>query len=72
MNIKKKEEQNMDTLFLPLWENKKPMGGDRDNLWIRDLKEDHLETAPPGDPSHIGSPNPYMIVYANKHLLTGT
>jgi hypothetical protein len=37
-------------------------------VWSRD----HLETAPPGDPSHIQSPNPDTIVDANKDLLTET
>ena len=31
----------------------------------------HSETAPPGDPSHIQSPNPDTIVDAKKCLLTG-
>jgi hypothetical protein len=28
-------------------------------------------TCPPGDPSHIQSPNPDTIVDVNKYLLTG-
>jgi hypothetical protein len=43
-------------------------------LTQRDLREEgpsHPETAPPGDPSHIQSPNPDTIVDANKCLLTG-
>jgi hypothetical protein len=32
---------------------------------------DHSETAPPGDPSHIQPPTPDTIVDANKILLTG-
>jgi hypothetical protein len=34
-------------------------------------RTDYTETAPPGDPSHKQPPNPYIIVYANKILLTG-
>jgi hypothetical protein len=39
-------------------------------VWSRDQRNDHLETAPPGDPSHIQPPNPDTIVDANKSLLT--
>jgi hypothetical protein len=38
--------------------------------WSRDWRNDHPETAPPGDPSHIQSPNPDTIENANKCLLT--
>jgi hypothetical protein len=34
-------------------------------------RKGHPETAPPGDPSHIQSPNPDAIVDAGKCLLTG-
>ena len=34
-------------------------------------KKDHPETAPPGDPSHIETPNPDNIAHAKKCLLTG-
>jgi hypothetical protein len=43
----------------------------RDKLWNRNWWKDHSETAPPGDQSHIQSPNPYTIVDASKCLLTG-
>ena len=36
------------------------------------LKERHAETAPPRDPSHRPTPNPYTIADAKKHLLTET
>ena len=32
---------------------------------------DHLETAPPGDPSHNQPPNPDTIAYDRKVLLKG-
>jgi hypothetical protein len=37
----------------------------------RDWRNDHPETVPPGDPSHIPPPNQDTIVVANKSLLTG-
>jgi hypothetical protein len=44
----------------------------RDKLWSRDWRKGHLETAPPGNPSHIQSPNLDAIVYDGnwKCLLT--
>ena len=42
----------------------------REKVWSRDWRKDHPDTAPPGDPSHIQSPNPGTIVDANKYLLT--
>ena len=32
-----------------------------DKLWSRDLRKGHTETVPPGDPSHIQSPNAATI-----------
>ena len=43
----------------------------RDKVWSRDWRKGHPETAPPGDPSHIQTPNPDTIVDAKKCLLTG-
>ena len=40
-------------------------------MWSRDLRKGHPETVPPGDPSHIQSPNPDAIVHAQKCMLTG-
>ena len=40
-------------------------------MWSRDWRNDHPETAPPRDPSHIQSPNPDTIVDAKTCLLTG-
>jgi hypothetical protein len=37
-----------------------------------DWRNDHLETAPHGDSSHIQSPNPDTTGDANKCLMTGT
>jgi hypothetical protein len=39
-------------------------------VWKRDWENDHIETASPGDPSHIQSPNPDTFVDASKCLLT--
>jgi hypothetical protein len=38
----------------------------KDKVWSSDWKKDHAETAPPGDPSHIQSPNSDTIVDANQ------
>ena len=40
-------------------------------VWCKDRRKGHPETAPLGDPSHIESPNPDTIVNVNKCLLTG-
>jgi hypothetical protein len=41
-----------------------------DKVWSRDWRKGHPETAPPGDSSHIQSPNLDTIVDVNKCLLT--
>jgi hypothetical protein len=43
----------------------------RDKVWSRDWRNDHPETAPPGDPSHKQPPKPDTIADANIILLTG-
>ena len=43
----------------------------RDKVRSRDWRNDHPETAPPGDPSHKQPPNPGTIADAKKILLTG-
>ena len=45
------------------------MGGDTN--CGAETEEKTIETAPPGDPSHIQSQNPDTIVDVNKCLLTG-
>ena len=61
----------MDTSFLLRRGNKISMEGvAKDKMWNRDCRNDHLQAAPPGDPSHIQSPNPDTFVDANKCLLT--
>ena len=42
-----------------------------DKVWCRDWRERPSETALPGDPSHIQSPNADTIVDAKKYTLTG-
>jgi hypothetical protein len=72
MKLKKMEDQSVDTLILLRTRNKKTHGRSyRDRVWRRDWRNDHLETAPPGDPSHIQSQISDTIVDANKILLTG-
>ena len=43
----------------------------RDKVWSRGRRKDHPETAPPGEPSHKQPPNPDIVAYASKILLTG-
>ena len=62
MKLKKKEEQSVDTSVLLRKGNKMLMGANMETKC-------GTETAPPGDPSHIQSPD--TIVDANKCLLTG-
>jgi hypothetical protein len=45
------------------------VGRDASEVWTR--RNDHPETAPPGDPSHKQPPKPDTIADANKSLLTG-
>ena len=40
-------------------------------MWSRAWRKGHPETAPPGDPPHIQSPNPDTVVNAKKCMLTG-
>jgi hypothetical protein len=40
-------------------------------IWGRDGRNDHPETAPSADQSHIQPPNPDTIADTNKSLLTG-
>ena len=43
----------------------------RNNMWSRDWRRGHPETALPGDTSHIQSPNAETIADAKKDMLTG-
>ena len=65
MKFKKKEDQSVDTLFLLRRGNKIPMEGVTETKCGAETEGDP-ETAPPGAPSHIQSPNPDTIVDANK------
>jgi hypothetical protein len=72
MNLKK-EYQSVDTSVLLRRGNKIPMGGNTEIKYgaESERRKDHPETAPPGDTSHIQSPNLDTMVDANKCLLTG-
>jgi hypothetical protein len=61
MKLKKKEYQSVDTSLLLRMGNKIPMEGVTETKYRR---KDHPETAPPGDSSHVQSPNPDTITYA--------
>jgi hypothetical protein len=71
MKLKKKEEQNMDTMPLLRIGNKTPMAGVTETVWSFYERMDHLETAIPGDPSHNQPPNADTIEYTSKILLKG-
>jgi hypothetical protein len=57
MKLKKKQDQSVDTLFFLRMVNKIPREGFRDKVQSCDGSKYHLETAPPGDPSHKQPPN---------------
>jgi hypothetical protein len=71
MKLKKKEDPSMDISILLRRGNKIPMEGVTETKCVADKWNDHPETAPPGDPSHIQSLNSNTIVDPNKGLLTG-
>jgi hypothetical protein len=66
----KKEDQIVDT-FILFRREKKYRRKYGDKVWSRDLSKGQLKTAPSDGPSHITSPNPYIIVDTKKCLLTG-
>jgi hypothetical protein len=55
--------------FLEWWTKYRKLDSYKE--WSRDWRKGHPETAPLGDLSHIQSPNPDIIVDANRCLLTG-
>jgi hypothetical protein len=77
MKLKKNEDQNGDTLFLLRMGNKILMEGVTETKFGAEMeKKDHPEPDPPepdppGDLSYIQPPNPDIIAYASKILLTG-
>jgi hypothetical protein len=72
MNLKKNEDQSVDTLPLFGTGNKTPMEGVTETRVGAEMKRmDHLETAIPGDPSHNQPPNADTIAYTSKILLKG-
>jgi hypothetical protein len=60
----KTEDQSMATSTLLRRENRIHMEGQR-QMWSRDWRKDHPETATPGDLSHKQPPKPDTIAYAN-------
>jgi hypothetical protein len=72
MNLKKNEDQSVDTLPLLRIGKKNTHGRSyRDTVWSRDKRMDHLETAIYRDPSHNQPPNADTIAYTSKILLKG-
>ena len=53
-------------------ENKTLKGGITETKYRRDWREGHPETVPPGDPSHIQTPNPDTFEALKKRLPTET
>ena len=71
MQLKKKEDQRVDALgLLRRGEQNTHRRKYRDKVWSIDWRKGHPESALPGDPSHIQSPNPDTFVDANKCLQT--
>ena len=66
MKLKKKEGQSVDTSKR---EQNTHGRSYKDKFLSRDYRNDHSETAPPGDPSQIQPQNPATIVDANNILL---
>jgi hypothetical protein len=72
MKVKKKENQNVNTLFLLRTWNKIPKGGVTEKkIGSRNGRKDHPESAPPRAPPHKQPGNPDIIAYAGKILLKG-
>jgi hypothetical protein len=63
MKLKKKEDQSVDASVLLRRGNKILT----EQIWRQSVEQ----TAPPGDPSHIQSPNPDTIEDDKKCLLKG-
>jgi hypothetical protein len=69
--LKKKEDQSVGASVLRRG-NKTLTGGDTETKCGAETEGKAIqETAPPGDPSHIQTPNTDTIVDAEKCLLTG-
>jgi hypothetical protein len=58
MKLKKKEDQSVDSLILLRRGNKIPMKGVTETKFRADRRNDHPETALPGDSAHKQPPNP--------------
>ena len=67
MKLKKKIDQIWILQSFLEEVNEIPMGRDKETK----CRKDHPWTAPPGDPSHIQSPNSDTVVDANKCLQKG-
>jgi hypothetical protein len=70
MELKKNEDQSVDTLPLLRIGNKTPMEEVTETKFGAEQK-DYLETAIPGNPSHNQPPNADTIAYTSKILLKG-
>jgi hypothetical protein len=71
MNLKKNEDQNVDTLSLLTIGSKTPIEGAIKTKFGVEMRMDHLETAIFGYPSHNQPPNADTIAYTSKILLKG-
>jgi hypothetical protein len=68
-----KEIKNKVRILSPFLQGgtKYPWEEIKKKILSRDRRKSHPETAPPGDPNHIQSPNPDTTVDANNCFLTG-
>jgi hypothetical protein len=67
MKLKNKEDHSMDTSVLLRRGEQNTHGRRyRDKFWSRSWRKGHPVTVPSGDPSHIQSPNPDIIVHAKN------
>jgi hypothetical protein len=57
MKLKKKDDQSVDISVLLRRGNNIPMGGVTKMKCVTEGRKGHPETALPGDPSHVQSPN---------------
>ena len=69
----KKEDQRVDTSFLPIIQNKISIEGVAETKFGTKEMMDHPETAPPGGPSHNQPPNTDTIAYVcQQDFVEGT
>ena len=72
MKLKKKKDQSVDTSVLHRRGNKISMEGVTETKFRAETEGKTIQRlSPPGDPSHIQSPNTDTILVAKKCMVTG-